>query len=68
MPPVGYIAYLDEAGDDGLERIKPLDPRGASEWMILSCVLIRADREPEVLPWIRDLIGQFKQHQIRHLH
>jgi hypothetical protein len=26
------------------------------------------DREAEVLPWAKDLIGQFKQHQIRYLH
>jgi hypothetical protein len=68
MPPVGYIAYVDEAGDDGLGRIRPLDHRGVSEWLVLSCVLIRADREPEVLPWLRDIISQLKQHQIRYLH
>jgi hypothetical protein len=35
MSQVGYIAYVDEAGDDGLGRIRPLDHRGASEWMVL---------------------------------
>ena len=65
---IGYVAYIDEAGDDGLERIRPLDVRGASEWIVLSCVLIRADRQPEVVPWVQDIISQFKQHQIRYLH
>ncbi len=69
MPPeVGYVAYIDEAGDDGLQRLKPADPRGASEWLALSCLLIKAGREPEVLPWVKGLIGSFNQHQITHLH
>lgn len=67
-PPVGYVAYIDEAGDDGLQRIKPTDANGASEWMVLSCLLIKAEREAEVLPWLKSLLSSFKQHQITHLH
>ena len=67
-PPVGYIAYLDEAGDDGLVRVKPADPDGASEWLVLSCVLIKASREAEVLPWLKSLISSFGRHQMTHLH
>jgi hypothetical protein len=68
MPSVGYIAYIDEAGDDGLTRVKPLDPNGASEWMVLSAVLIRSDREASVLAWVKEIITKIEQHQIRHLH
>ncbi|WP_428538023.1 DUF3800 domain-containing protein [Rhodopila sp.] len=67
-PPIGYIAYIDEAGDDGLERVKPADANGASEWFVLSCMLIRSDRENDILPFLKDFLGSFKQHQIRHLH
>lgn len=66
--PTGYIAYIDEAGDDGLQRVRPSDPRAASEWLVMSCLLIKADREPEVLPWLKELIGSFKQHQMQHMH
>lgn len=66
--PYGYVAYIDEAGDDGLQRLKPADPNGASEWMVLSCLLIKTDREAEVLPWLKLLLGSFNQHQITHLH
>ena len=68
VPPTGYVAYIDEAGDDGLQRFKPADPTGASEWMVLSCLLIKAEREAEVLPWLKSLIESFNQHQITHLH
>lgn len=67
-PPIGYIAYIDEAGDDGLRSVKPTDPNGASEWMVLSCVLVRASRESEVLPWLKDIIKKIDQHQITYLH
>ncbi len=64
---VGYIAYIDEAGDDGLQRIRPTSS-GASEFLVLSCLLIRADREVEVLPWLKALVAGLNQHQITHLH
>lgn len=67
MPPVGYIAYIDEAGDDGV-RAKGPDERKASDWMVISAVVIRANREGEVVGWVRDLIKQIGQHQITHLH
>ena len=67
-PPVGYIAYVDEAGDDGLQRVRPADAGAASEWLVMSCLLIKAERENEVLPWLKELIGSFGQHQMTHLH
>src|SRR5215211_7450836 len=30
-----YIAYIDEAGDPGLTRVRPQDPNGSSEWLVL---------------------------------
>lgn len=57
-PPVGYIAYIDEAGDDGLQRVKPSDPSGASEWLALSCVLIKAEREPDTMPWVKGIVDR----------
>lgn len=68
MPPVGYIAYIDEAGDDGLEKIKTIKETGASEWMVIAAVLIKAERETEVVGWVKEIIKKLKQHQINHLH
>lgn len=51
----GFVAYIDEAGDTGLERVRPIDPVGATEWLCLSCVLIRANNEPLVPNWVRDI-------------
>ena len=68
MPSAGYIAYIDEAGDDGLRQIRTKEQRGASEWMVISAVLIKTDREPEVVGWLRDIIGSLRQHQTGQLH
>ncbi|HEY8098518.1 MAG TPA: DUF3800 domain-containing protein, partial [Methylobacter sp.] len=68
MPPVGYIAYIDEAGDDGLRQIRGHGVRGASEWMVMSCVLIKSERENEVLGWVKDIINNLNQHQLTQIH
>jgi hypothetical protein len=46
-PDYEYIAYIDESGDQGLERVKPLDANGSSEWLIVSAVVIRKQNEAE---------------------
>jgi hypothetical protein len=53
--PYRYIAYIDEAGDFGLRNIAPIDPRGASEWLVLAAVVIRADSEPSLISEFRRL-------------
>jgi len=52
-----YIAYIDEAGDPGLRKVKPIDINGSSEWLIISAVLIKANREREVVGWAKDLVN-----------
>ncbi|MEJ0092792.1 MAG: DUF3800 domain-containing protein [Methylocella sp.] len=68
MPPAGYIAYIDEAGDDGLRTLKTKTPNGASEWMVLSAVLIKAERETDTVRWVKDIITKINQHQITNIH
>lgn len=68
MPPVGYIAYIDEAGDDGLGKIKTRSEKGASEWMVISAILIKANREKEIFDWVKNIIKGLNQHQITYLH
>lgn len=63
-----YIAYIDEAGDPGLKRVKPLDPNGSSEWLILSAVVVRASREAEVVQWGRDFVKLAGSRQSQQVH
>lgn len=68
MPPAGYIAYIDEAGDDGLRAVKTKTPNGATEWMVLSAIVIKAERETETVQWVKEIIRKIGQHQITNLH
>jgi len=64
----GYIAYIDEAGDPGLKKVRPIDQNGASEWLVLSAVVIKRHREDQVLQWVRTLIDDLGIKQRRDLH
>lgn len=67
-PDFGYIAYIDEAGDPGLKTVRPIDENGASEWLVLSAVVMKAEREPKVLDWVRALIVDLDIRQRQDLH
>lgn len=64
----GYIAYIDEAGDPGLKKVRPIDKDGASEWLVLSAVVMKASREPTVLGWVQDIIADLGIKQRADLH
>lgn len=66
-PPYHYVAYIDEAGDPGLKRVKPLDTPGSSEWLILSAVVVGVPNEANVAPWRNDILRLIRS-QRRDLH
>jgi len=56
-PEYKYVAYIDEAGDPGVKRVKPVDKPGSSEWLMVSAVVMAASRELEVDKWGSDLLS-----------
>jgi hypothetical protein len=67
-PKYDYIAYIDEAGDDGLKAVKPRSFPGSSEWLVLSAVVIRAENESKVAGWVNNIRSGFRSNQARALH
>lgn len=68
-PEYHYVAYIDEAGDPHLTKVRPIDENGGTEWIMLSAVVIRAKWEPEVASWInkiRDDLGLDKKGAIHY--
>lgn len=63
-----YIAYIDESGDPGLKKVKPIDLPGSSEWLMVSAVVIAAHREAEVSAWASELMTTMNSRQLRDLH
>lgn len=68
MPRIGYVAYIDEAGDDGIKKIRTPNEVGASEWMAISAFVIHAENDPHAVRWLREMISATGSHQIKHLH
>jgi Protein of unknown function (DUF3800) len=64
----GFVAYVDESGDDGLKKVKPIDPEGSSEWFILSAVVVRSANENAVGRWQRDILAAFRRTQRLDIH
>jgi len=64
----GYIAYIDEAGDPGLKKVRPIDEGGSSEWLVLSAVLMRQKWEPDVVGWVDSIRNDIGIRQRRDLH
>jgi hypothetical protein len=62
-PEYEYLAYIDESGDPGLNRVKGIDANGASEWLILGAAVFRRQYEPRIEGWIRDITSGFRGHQ-----
>jgi hypothetical protein len=67
-PPYHYIAFIDEAGDPGISRVRPLDPVGGSEWLVLGGVLIEAKHELAPVTWVRSILGDIGLERRQELH
>ncbi|MBS7702688.1 DUF3800 domain-containing protein [Chelatococcus asaccharovorans] len=37
--------FIDEAGDEGLDKVRPIDPGGASEYFVMAGILVSANRK-----------------------
>ncbi len=67
-PPYSHVANIDEAGDPGIERVRPLDNPGASEWLVLGVTLIEVANEAEPVNWIRSILDDVGSKQRPALH
>jgi hypothetical protein len=67
-PEYKYVAYIDEAGDPGLTKVKPLTPGGSSEWFVLAAVLISAEDEEKTSQWEKELLSGLKSPQLQSIH
>jgi hypothetical protein len=51
-----YLAFIDEAGDPGLNTVRPIDAAGGTEWLCLGAIVIRAARSSDVEKWVRSML------------
>ncbi len=66
---IKFGAYIDESGDTGLEEVKrPNRTKGASEWLVLSCFLVRESDDHKCLGWVQETLSKFTNNQSKSLH
>lgn len=56
----GFYLFIDEAGDEGIDRVRPIDPDGAPEYFVMCGVLVSGTRLQEAnaqLLLIKNKIG-----------
>jgi hypothetical protein len=64
---VGYVAYIDESGEEGLRQVRPLHPGKSSEWFILSAFLVKVHNDKNIVQWLK-AIPLKNIHQRTHIH
>lgn len=67
-PEPAFHIYIDEAGDPGTKKVRPVDVNGSSEWFVVSAVVIQAAREAEAVDWVREIKHSVYQNQRPDLH
>lgn len=66
---VKFIAYIDESGDTGLENVKPNNrPTGATEWLVISCFIVKAENDYKCPGWVREIKSKFTNVRSEFLH
>lgn len=66
---IKFVAYIDESGDTGLENVKPTNTTvGATEWLIISCFLVKTENDHKCLGWVREIKSKFKNVNSDFLH
>ena len=64
-----FIAYIDEAGDEGLGKLKdPAQSGGQSSWLMLGAMIVPANQDLLVPSWKRAIRARFPTMQSRDLH
>src|SRR5579862_7338172 len=56
VPEHSFVAYIDEAGDEGMEF-----DHGSSEWFILSGAIVAKEKDHEFVQMVRDTHADFKK-------
>lgn len=66
---IKFVAYIDESGDTGLENVKPTNSAsGATEWLVLSCFLVKIENDHNCVNWVKEIKSKFKNSNSPFLH
>lgn len=67
-PSYDYVVYIDESGEAGLTKVRPIDKNGSSEWLIVSGVVIHAKDENNTENWLDEMRRHFVKFKAADIH
>jgi hypothetical protein len=59
-PTYEYVLYIDEAGDPGIERVRPIDPKGSTEWFVLAGSLYNASEVSRSVSFVKRQVTELR--------
>lgn len=63
-----YTIYIDEAGDDGLGKLRGNDRGGQSLWFVVGALCVRNQNDKHVVSWRDEISQAFSNRQRRDIH
>lgn len=64
-----FIAYIDEAGDEGFGKLKPTSQGGGqSTWLIIGAMIVQASDDDSVVAWKSGIRDRFPNRKSPDLH
>ena len=63
-----FIAYIDEAGDEGLGKLKQVAHSGQSNWLAIGGILVAPDHDKSLPLWRDEVMALFPAKNRRDLH
>jgi hypothetical protein len=63
-----FVAYIDEAGDEGLGKLKSDSPTGQSKWLLIGGIIVREDNDRELPRWRDEILAKFPERKTPLLH
>lgn len=63
-----FVAYIDEAGDEGFGKLRSGSSTGQSKWLIIGGVLVHKKQDAELPLWRDEILEMFPNKQRRDLH
>ncbi|MEO3432505.1 DUF3800 domain-containing protein [Inquilinus sp. CAU 1745] len=65
---VQFVAYIDEAGDEGFGKLKAEASSAQSKWLVLGGILVRSNIDKNLPEWRDDIMSKFPNKKNRDIH
>lgn len=63
-----YLAYVDEAGDEGFGKLRQAGTIGQSRWLSLGAAIVSKENDRFIPSWRDEIVNLFPKRQSRDLH